>query len=198
MPCTHIEEDLLERYAIGTLSSELLPEIEEHLLLCSTCQNRLIEADQLVRAFRAAVVQLDARRVPFWKRIPAIRTVRWAGAVAAVAALLVVVIPNVPHNTNVLPATVMLESLRGPEAGASIAAGRPSRLVFDLNTPSTPDHYKVQILDLVGTEVLSPNVEMTNGQISVMAKNLSRGSYWVRLYRRDNNEMAAEYGLRVE
>jgi anti-sigma factor RsiW len=190
----HIDDDALDQYASGTLRPELLVAIEEHLLTCPDCQTRLIAADEFIGLFRAAATQPDARPRPLWQGL---FNVRWIGAAAVVAAgfLLTFVEFRTPPMT---PATVFMQSLRGPEAVAGITAGKPVRLVFDLTPTGAARDYQVQILNLLGTQVLAIPVELKNGRLSVLIQKLGFGSYWVRIYHRANGEPIAEYGLRTE
>lgn len=47
-----MDEDRLERYAMGNLVDEEAAAVEEHLLLCPDCQNKLAELDEFLRALR--------------------------------------------------------------------------------------------------------------------------------------------------
>ena len=58
----HPTDALLEQYAIGKLDEPDLGFVEEHLLVCEQCRDRLTEQDDFVRATRAAARQL--RDVP--------------------------------------------------------------------------------------------------------------------------------------
>jgi hypothetical protein len=49
---SHPSEDLLEEYVFGRLSEEQLAPLEEHLLVCSTCQRAVSEIDDLRRLLR--------------------------------------------------------------------------------------------------------------------------------------------------
>ena len=69
MPAPHIEENVLDRYAMGTLPGESIPKVEEHLLDCFFCQSRLVQTDEFLVYFRAAATQLDLRPVPLWQRL---------------------------------------------------------------------------------------------------------------------------------
>ncbi len=51
----HIPEDLLEEYALGKASDGDCSPLDEHLLICRTCQNRLAEIDEYVRVMKAAI-----------------------------------------------------------------------------------------------------------------------------------------------
>ncbi|MGD0500723.1 MAG: zf-HC2 domain-containing protein [Bryobacteraceae bacterium] len=54
----HVDGELLERYAMDrTTETEAAP-IEEHLLVCSRCRDRLSDLDAYIPAIRAALRKL--------------------------------------------------------------------------------------------------------------------------------------------
>jgi hypothetical protein len=66
MPNEHIEEDLLEEYALGRLEDEaVIDKIEEHLLICEVCRNQRIQAEAYAIDVRAALIRFEAER---WKK----------------------------------------------------------------------------------------------------------------------------------
>lgn len=198
MPNPHIEENVLDRYAMGTLPGESIAEVEEHLLTCQVCQKRLVDTDEFVTLFRVAAPQVTRPRAIEWKRPSPRQIVSWACATAAAAALLVFLITGERHSIQPTPATLLMQSLRGPEAGSHIASGRPSILVFDLAVPATSADYEIQVVDTLGNEILKRDAEVRDGRLSVLVQKLARGSYWVRVYRKANQDLVAEYGLRAE
>lgn len=50
----HVSDDVLEQYALGNL---VPAEVEKHLLICSTCLDRLGEVDEFIAAMRAAAAR---------------------------------------------------------------------------------------------------------------------------------------------
>jgi hypothetical protein len=202
MPVPHIEETQIDQYAMGILSGNLLAEVEEHLLFCAACQSRLVETDEFLSAFRLAATQVAPRPVPVWTRILNPRAL-WAGF--PVLVVLVTLIAIVPR-TSTVPSVVQMQSLRGPESGAQVRAGRPLVLVFDADAFTLPEStsdasspgYQIKVLDLTGSEVLVADAGERDGKISVPVQHLGRGSYWVRLYRKGSSTLAAEYSLRAE
>jgi anti-sigma factor RsiW len=50
----HIPEDSLEQYAMGAFPEPEAGPLEEHLLICAGCQDRLQATDDYVAAMRAA------------------------------------------------------------------------------------------------------------------------------------------------
>jgi hypothetical protein len=197
-PTSHIEEDLLDQYAMATLPEGLVAEVEEHLLICSFCQKRLVETDEFLTIFREAANQMGARPARQPRRFWPSRAIAWASAAAAVAALLAFLISAERHDAKPPPATLFMQSLRGPGAAAHIVSDRPYRLVFDLPVQATVD-YEVDIVDEVGNGILTIRAEVRNGQLLVPLEKLERGSYWVRVFRaQPDKQLVAEYGLRTD
>jgi hypothetical protein len=198
MPIQHIEENLLDHYALGILSAELRPDLEEHLLVCLFCQNRLVEADELLILFREAARLENASTTSRWYGAFAFRTSFWSGTAAALTALLILAITGDSHHAKLPPAILLMQSLRGPAAGLKMSSARPLFLVFDLAVQANSD-YEIEIVDAVGNEVLKRAAEVRDGRLAILVEKLARGSYWVRVYRKQpSRELLAEYGLRAE
>jgi len=65
----HILEDRLEQYAMGALPEPEAGPLEEHLLICATCQDRLQATDDYVVAMNAAAkAPLKAKKKTAVKR----------------------------------------------------------------------------------------------------------------------------------
>ena len=54
----HISDDTLERYAMQTLPDSESGPLEEHLLICPECRERLDAEIEFVTAMRGAAVKL--------------------------------------------------------------------------------------------------------------------------------------------
>jgi anti-sigma factor RsiW len=193
MPQSHINDDELDLYALGRLSSEALPQVEEHLLVCEACQIRLRQSDEFTALFRHAAAQPDARPKSHWARLWR-RPVGLAAAAAAMLAVLVVVTRR--EGSPVAPAIVSMQSLRGPEAPARVDSGRPAILVFDIET-SSPASYEARLVDREGNELRKPRTAAQDGRLTVPLEALPEGSYWVRVYRAGESDPIAEYGLQA-
>lgn len=50
----HLDEDVLDRYYLRQLSDQEVASLEEHLLVCASCQCLLENTDDFVRALRRA------------------------------------------------------------------------------------------------------------------------------------------------
>lgn len=46
----HPSDDIIELYALGRLSEELVPPFEEHLLVCARCQDALQSEDMFFQS----------------------------------------------------------------------------------------------------------------------------------------------------
>src|SRR5690242_15795072 len=67
---THIGEEELESYAMASLARDRYTSLEEHLLVCQNCRDRLDAADAYVHSVRAAEQQVKE---------PEPSKVRWLG-----------------------------------------------------------------------------------------------------------------------
>ena len=53
----HISEDELEEYSFGNISESELATVEEHLLWCHGCQDRLLVVEHYIKALRGACIR---------------------------------------------------------------------------------------------------------------------------------------------
>jgi Putative zinc-finger len=197
MPMAHIEEDLLDRYAMGALSGDTVQRVEEHLLSCKLCQARLVETDEFLAVFSEAATQPDARPTRRWTELILSRTALWAGA--ALAGLTVFLAVQMRHEATQPTATVLMQSFRGAELEARMASGKPVVLAFDLTVQAPAADYQIEVVDTAGNEVLKTRPELKDGRLTGLITKLASGSYWVRVYRiRPATELVAEYGLEAQ
>jgi len=54
--CTVFSEDVWEEYALGLRADEDCADLEEHLLICSACQDLVAELDEYVQVVKAAAL----------------------------------------------------------------------------------------------------------------------------------------------
>ena len=179
----------MDRYALGLMAEEESSEFEEHLLLCSDCQERLAENDAFVKAMQAASVEyvkekgrttqpLKMGRAPTLVAVAA-GILLWAGAVVWQRA-----------QAGEQPAIVKLAPYGS--SGAKAPAGRKLLLYLDiLGLPDLPS-YELEIVDRWGNPVL--RVSAKPG--SVPAPALRAGSYSTRLYA-GGGQLLREYRFEV-
>jgi len=178
----HLEDDIIERYSLGRVEEPELTEVEEHLLICSQCQERVEAEDQFTRAARAALSRKEsAAREPSrpWSYL----TTRWAGLAYAGAAVLAIffLLPLGVHAPAVQ--TIRLSSLRGPSERASARANTALQLKLDV-TGLAPGAYGAELADTAGKPLWRQSKPVTGAELELdVADRLPAGSYWVRLYR---------------
>jgi hypothetical protein len=201
----HIGEDALELYAMGRLTDPEAAELEEHLLLCTQCQEELERIDDFVLAFRVAAKQARTERQPeggvlsrvrawFRKDGGFFRPVTLAPAAAAFALVLTVIVAPIPIHEPQLE-TVQLESARGEAGIASVAAGNRLHLVLD--TRGLPDLpvYKIELADSRGRAVWSASAKPAATGLSVTTDQaVTAGRHWLRIYS-GSNDLLREFGV---
>lgn len=58
--CALLTADMWEEYALGLRSENVCAVLEEHLLMCSACQDLLAKADEYIQVMKAAAAALAA------------------------------------------------------------------------------------------------------------------------------------------
>ncbi|HVX65467.1 MAG TPA: hypothetical protein VHA11_02635 [Bryobacteraceae bacterium] len=54
----HLSEDLLEQYVLAKLAESDVEPVEEHLLVCRQCRERLVDVERFVTTIQAAARKL--------------------------------------------------------------------------------------------------------------------------------------------
>jgi hypothetical protein len=184
---------------MGRLGEPKLGNVEEHLLLCGYCQEKLEEIDGFVKVFQQAARQMGDRHLE--KRT---ETIGWWGwlkplmAAAAASAAILMVTFVLPQQTQERALqSVDLRALRGdPSSGGVARSGRPLQLRMDTAGIEDVASYRVEIVEGLGKVVWSGQAERQRGTLSIAAPAVKPGQYWVRLFGPDR-EIVREYGLKV-
>lgn len=196
----HPEEETLELYAMGRLEEPWLGELEEHLLLCAGCQDRLDKAAEYVSLLREAAenVAAEAPAEAWWKKWLRLDWMPMQ-APALAGALVVLIVAGIwqPWRT-AAPAewrTVELETVRGGADGAAGMEGFALHLRLDVTGIDTAGA-TAQIVAADGGAVVELPVALVDGKAEIRyGAGLKAGQYWVRL--RNSGETAREYSLVV-
>jgi hypothetical protein len=199
----HASEELLESYALGSLEEPVLGELEEHLLVCSRCQDHLKEIDTYHAAMKSAAARLegeDESRKRLWTRVSGALTARrlgWIMALVTVAlaglALRLWLNPAAPSS----PVALVLETSRSSEV-----LHAPTRRVLELSLdikglPAYP-LYLVETVDAFGHMQAQSRAAVSEGRVKTsLAKGLRPGNYFIRLYT-PSRELLREYGLVID
>src|SRR6266508_4550996 len=103
----HVDDDLLESISLKTLAEEDAAPLEEHLLVCDMCRQRLSETDGYVSAMRTAAAR---QRAAGTSRRPA----RYAVLAAAACLLLMAGVEWQMRTRSGTPVEIALSAVRGP------------------------------------------------------------------------------------
>jgi hypothetical protein len=189
----HVDAEDLEQYSMGTSSHEDSEIIEEHLLTCEGCQNRLRDTDAYVLAMRTASQQVRWRaksvkehgwRIPVW--FPALAA---ACVMLLIAATLRLAPPPGPA------VGVSLTALRNNGTGSRAPAGREILLQPDLTGLAEVSSYRLEIVDQTGRTVRQATYARARNGVKV--PGLNAGMYFVRVYM-PAGELLREYGLEIQ
>ena len=175
----HQTDEQLELYALGRLPEDGVAAVEEHLLVCSSCQEKLDDREAFALAMRQAIAgepATAARRDWFgWLRQP---TLSWA-----VGFTVLVVAAGLYWNSDSrsipLLASLQLTAVRGEMPSTTEA--RETDLTL---TDAPPDAalLRVEVIDFAGKIVWNSTLSTRGrGRVRVM-KRLAPGDYFVRLY----------------
>ena len=70
----HLGDEQLESYSIGNLAEQDIVRLEEHVLICEACQDKLALSDSWVRSVRRPALKPAAAQGPGQRtRVPALR-----------------------------------------------------------------------------------------------------------------------------
>ena len=195
---SHISEELLEQYAFRRLTEQESAPVEEHLLICPTCQDRLKEVDDYIQ-----VMKLAASQQPRKSRFSNLAG-RPLQARLGIATLIVIAVALViPWRGRNMPAReVTLVASRGssstPVAEARAGAGLILRM--DVSEIAKSENYAVSLVNSEGRELWRTLAPANQHQLLVQSPaKLTAGRYWVRLF--DTSQppvLLREYGLELK
>jgi hypothetical protein len=214
----HPSEDLLEEYAFGRLNELQAAPLEEHLLLCTSCQEVLAGVDQYIHFMKVAA-QSEAAQSKDVSRIPAGRgswsdwlrelagrlqgrpgRAVWATALGLAMGSAAAVVWQRSPASMPDPVVVALASYRGGgnTASAVASAGRPLDLAVDLPDLPPAAAYRLEVVTSRGSRAWEGTPQPAGGKLSAhLAQGLRPGMYWVRLYAAPS-DLLSEYGLRIK
>ncbi len=175
---------------MSTLGAADLQVVEEHLLMCPSCQKRQTETDAFVRAMRAAArAERDSEKRPA-------RSSRSVWMLATALAAVVIAVVVIPRPARVAPVSVLLESTRGAGSPFARAPGdKPLLLDLDILGLPAAHFYRVEIVDSSGRQIRETMATGRDGRVRAQPPlRLAPGRYFVRLYSRTSG-ILREYGL---
>jgi hypothetical protein len=196
----HIDDDVLEQYALDRLTGDQLAATEEHLLLCGYCRDRLEQLDAFVASLRTAIQNpaLDPpRRGSAQSRVRGGFHALWA--VTAAAAAVIGVGYFSPSGPGVRePATVEMRAMRGEPSAGVAPAKTPLVLRLDATGLPSADIYRVEVVDYSGASRWNGDVRLQSGMLVAQTPGMPPGMYWVRAIDPARPETLREYGLTLK
>lgn len=201
----HLTEEQIEQYAMGKLSPNCCEDLEEHLLICESCQLSLEETDTYLVHMKAASARvLEAKEQPsVWDKIRGGLS-QWmakplpvfAGLACAAAIAVVLIAPRPAPQS---PQQVTLESLRGGQAEAPFVEAKRA-IQFSLDATGLPESpsYTANIVDESGKLVHEAPATRSNETVAVRsAAGLPAGKFMIRILN-SKLELLREYAISVK
>jgi hypothetical protein len=190
----HLGEELLERYSRGTLPQSDVERVEEHVLVCESCQNKLSFNDSWVRSIRRTSAQLRPERERFWDFL------RWPRLVPALAATVVLLFAAgllLEKQQRVqVPFAVALAATRGATV-PQVPAQKPLAIQPNLEGLPQFSEYRLAIVDQLGKKVHETVIQPAQAGVpAATVPAMASGAYFVRLYS-PAGELLREYALEV-
>jgi putative zinc finger protein len=181
----HMKDDEIEQYSMREMSEAESASLEEHVLTCEDCRNRVVETEIFISAMCQAGNQIRGASPgrPVWSWV-------FAGASVAAVVLTATFLIRAPQPAGFQEAH--LYAMRGAAVGAKVTAGHPLLLVPDLTgLPAFPS-YRLQLVDLAGKPLFTGAVTAQDPVMKV--DRIPPGIYFVRLSS-PAGELLREYGL---
>ena len=199
----HIADDVLEKYVMNTLAEQDVGPVEEHLLVCSDCQERVTETEEFIQVTKAALRDGEHK--------PAARAARAGGhggvlhswftlpllSAAVAAVVLGFVLPRHAVIPQAGPNQVRLYAMRGSDSLKHALAGEPLTVDLEASELSPALRYRVNVVNSEGKQVWSGLAEQVGSDIRITLDPAPRpGRYWFRVYR--DTDLVREYGLELQ
>lgn len=184
----HGTDDQLEHYALGRLPNSAIPLLEEHLIACTACRERLDQIEAFALGMRQAL-----HETPLIQAAPRKRRAFWflPAAAALAASIMFYAMFDAGGRAKLIPAaSLQLTALRGDMQFA------PQSTELDLtltDVPSAGGPFRVEVVDAAGNAQWN---SLANGTSVKVQRQLKPGDYFVRLYG-PGNQVLHEYGFRV-
>lgn len=195
----HNDDDRLELYALRRLPTSEVEKVEEHLLICDSCRDRLDEIAAFAFSTRTALKEMPKEQSPpLWRNFSWLPNIGlWrpgltvAGAVAVL--MLAIGIYRVWQGGPLVPvATLHLTEIRG----ARIPIASPAR-ELDIDFADAGAAFRVVIVNAQRTIVWTgmPMHGLTDTSVKVQTA-LPEGEYFATVYTKDG-AVISEYEFRI-
>ncbi len=192
----HRTDEQLELYAMGRLSESEHARIEEHLIVCAACREKLEGIGDFALGMRAAGEQLaDPQSSEAGSRLTAfLRRPAVSMALAFALFLLVLGIFSMGRTKLAPVASLRLTAVRGAMP-VTVAARAYDLLLTDAPRDGGP--FRVEVVNPTGGRMWSGLAAAGPSGVEVnVPQSLTQGDYFVRVFSADGKPLR-EYGFRV-
>jgi hypothetical protein len=193
----HGTDDQLEQYVLGRMASGEVEILEEHLMVCTACQEKLDRVADFTIGMREALetspvpVVIRPRKTDWfaWVRRPA-----FSMAIGFAALVLVVGLFSNSRTKFAPSASLQLTAMRG-EMPFTVPARQ-----FDLTLSDGPHEggpFRIEVVNEMGLSMWRGLAQSGPDGVHVnVQQKLAPGDYFVRIYSADG-KVLREYGFRV-
>ena len=193
----HESDDRLELYALGRLPDSEIQRIEEHLLICNSCRDRLEDAESFALSMRDALKSQPLTPFfPGWFRSDWFSWLKPQNAMlgAFAAALLAVGLFWVANGSRIAPvASLQLTATRG----SGIPSASPARELDLFFTDAVADS-RLDVVDASGAAVWTGTLTPADSRVEAKVKQaMSPGDYFARVFT-PSGQMVHEYAFKVK
>jgi hypothetical protein len=202
----HETDDSLELYALDRLTGTDLTRVEDHLIICVECRERLENTAAFAFAVRDAF-----KENPSLAPAPASRGLNWFGWLRmdalniawkpqfALGAFAVIILATGAYFLGTRPNSAPIASLQLTAMRGDIQTV-PAAKVLDLtfsDSPAGGGPFRVEVVDANGRSVWSGAASVKANNLGArIEKPLSPGTYFARMYDA-SGKLLHEYGLKV-
>lgn len=206
-----LSEAELEDFLHNRLSGTTRECVEEHLLFCQACLDRVEEEEQFAASFRTAARRMEVESLKaayegpppgVWARLKSwLKRPFGAGlslAIVGAAAVLTVTVAPSFREQPALEISLRAERGLAASAGSTAEAGRPLTLTMD--AVGLPGHtLNLELVTLANSVVLESRAAPAGNAIRwQLGRGLERGTYWVRIYQPLDDTLLREFALNVK
>jgi hypothetical protein len=200
-PDFHGTDDQLEAYALGQLATSDPPGLEvleEHLMVCSACRDRLDGVEAFTSGMKDAFGPNSA--IAISKQSELFTWLPWPRVSLAMALLALAAIVAIFSRGQAQFAPVANLQLSATRGESFVAAPARELDVTLLNAPVETQSFRAVIVNGTGRTVWSGQARQDNdpsGSLRVKAQHrFDSGDYFLRLYGA-SGDMVREYGFRI-
>jgi hypothetical protein len=192
----HGTDDQLELYARGRLPESELPVLEEHLMICTNCRDKLDEIGDFALGMHEASIKAAVPQTgrAGWGLASFLRRPAFSMALAFVALLVVMGVFANGRPKFAPSASLLLTATRG-EMPLTVAARE-----FDVTLSDGPREggpFRIEVLTATGAKAWSGLAESSPAGVQFqLTEKLTQGDYFVRLYSVAGKTLR-EYGFRI-